>query len=117
MFKYKTKGTCSQEIQFDIEDGKVVRCALVFGRQWVRCDDTSLEILGEDKTPTGVIYAARDHSSITLKLSVKHKEDGVLPDNSLQSSYRALYYAYSSGAPPTWSWADVRFQPTMFAMN
>ena len=102
---------------FDISDGKVVRCALVFGRQWVRCDDTSLEILGENQTPTGVIYAEVDHSSATLALSVKHKADGNLPDNSLQKSYRALYYAYSSGTPPAWSWADVRFQPAMFAMN
>ena len=102
---------------FDIEDGKVVRCALVFGRQWVRCDDTALGILGEGKTPAGVIYAEVDHSSTSLKLAVKHKADGNLPDNSLQKSYRALYYAYSSGTPPAWSWADVRFQPAMFAMN
>lgn len=102
---------------FDIMDGKVVRCALVFGRQWVQCGDTSLEILGDDKTPTGVIYAEIDHSSTSIKLSVKHKADGILPDNSLQKSYRALYYAYSSGTPPVWSWADVRFQPAMFAMN
>lgn len=102
---------------FDISDGKVVRCALVFGRQWVRCDDTSLSILGEDQTPAGVIYAEIDHSSTSLTLAVKHKADGVLPDNSLQKSYRALYYAYSSGTPPAWSWADVRFQPAMFAMN
>lgn len=103
---------------FDIEDGKIVRCALVFGRQWVRCDDTSLEILGEGKTPSGVIYAEIDHSSTSITLAVKHKADGNLPDNSLQKSYRALYYAYSSGAnPPVWLWADVRFQPAMFAMN
>lgn len=102
---------------FDIEDGKVVRCALVFGRQWVRCDDTSLDILGEDATPAGVIYAEIDHSSSSVTLAVKHKADGVLPDNSLQKSYRALYYAYSTGTPPVWSWADVRFQPAMFAMN
>lgn len=102
---------------FDIEDGKVVRCALVFGRQWLQCSDTPLAILGEDKDPEGVIYAEIDHSSTDLELAVKHKADGVLPDNSLQKSYRALYYAYSSGTPPTWSWADVRFQPAMFAMN
>ena len=102
---------------FDISDGKVVRCALVFGRQWLRCDDTPLEVLGEGRTPAGVIYAEVDHSSAKPALSVKHKADGVLPDNSLQKSYRALYYAYSSGTPPAWSWADVRFQPAMFAMN
>lgn len=102
---------------FDISDGKVVRCALVFGRQWLRCDDTPLEILGENQAPTGVIYAEVDHSSATLALAVKHKADGSLPDNSLQKSYRALYYAYRSGTPPAWSWADVRFQPAMFAMN
>lgn len=103
---------------FDIMDGKVVRCALVFGRQWVRCADTSLEILGEDETPTGVIYAEIDHSSNSITLSVKHKADGILPDNSLQKSHRALYYAYSDGGNPAiWSWADVRFQPVMFAMN
>lgn len=102
---------------FDIEDGKVVRCALVFGRQWLTCPDAAISILGEDQTPMGVIYAEIDHSTGSPELSVKHKADGVLPDNSLQKSYRALYYAYSSGTPPTWSWADVRFQPVMFAMN
>ena len=102
---------------FDIDGGKVVRCALVFGRQWVRCDDTALGILAAGKDPEGVIYAEVDHSSASLKLAVKHKADGNLPDNSLQKSYRALYYAYSSGTPPSWSWADVRFQPAMFAMN
>lgn len=118
---------------FDIEDGKVVRCALVFGRQWVKCDDTPLDILEEDGTPTGVIYAEIDHSSTSLTLSVKHNKDGELPENSMQKSYRALYYAYGSGedsstststststpggTPPTGSWADVRLQPAMFAMN
>lgn len=102
---------------FDISDGKVVRCALVFGRQWVRCDDAPLEVLGDGMEPSGVIYAEIDHSSASLALAVKHKEDGNLPDNSLQKSYRALYYAYSAGDPPAWSWADVRFQPAMFAMN
>ena len=102
---------------FDIEDGSIVRCALVFGRQWVQCDDTSLPVLGEDKDPEGIIYAVIDHSSDSVELSVKHDSNGNLPDNSLQKSYRALYYAYSYGSPPTWSWADVRFQPTMFAMN
>lgn len=104
---------------FDIEDGKVVRCALVFGRQWVQCDDTSLDILGKDATPNGVIYAEVDHSSDSLTLSVKHNSDLKLPENSLQKSYRALYYAYNSGTTvkPTKTWADVRFQPAMFAMN
>lgn len=102
---------------FDIEDGKIVRCALVFGRQWVQCDDTTLPVLDGDKEPEGVIYAEIDHSSDSFELSVKHDASGSLPDNSLQKSYRALYYAYSSGDPPTWSWADVRFQPAMFAMN
>lgn len=102
---------------FDIMDGKVVRCELVFGRQWLQCADTPLVILGNDKTPAGVIYAEIDHSSNSLTLSVKHEESGILPDNSLQKSYRALYYAYSTGTPPVWSWADVRFQPVMFAMN
>lgn len=108
---------------FDIEDGKVVRCAIVFGRQWVQCDDTELPILGEDKDPEGVIYAEIDHSSsssfASLKLSVKHDGSGILPDNSLEKSYRALYYAYNSGTndEPMMTWADVRFQPAMFAMN
>ena len=96
---------------FDISGGKIVRCALVFGRQWLRCDDTELGILGEDQTPEGVIYAEIDHSSDVPTLAVKHKADGDLPYNSLQKSYRALYYAHDS------SWADVRFQPVMFAMN
>lgn len=95
---------------FDIEDGWIVRCALVFGRQWLRCDNTRLAAL-DDAKPQGVIYAEIDHSSAELKLSVKHNSDEVLPDNSLQRSYRALYYA-SNG-----EWVDVRFQPAMFAMN
>ena len=102
---------------FDIEDGKIVRCALVFGRRWLQCDDTSLPILGDDQDPEGIIYAEIDHSSESPTLSVKHDPSDSLPDNSLQKSYRALYYAYSSGSPPEYSWADVRFQPTMFAMN
>lgn len=102
---------------FDIEDGKIVRCALVFGRQWVQCEDTELSVLGEGTDPSGIIYAEIDHSSDSVTLSVKHGTSLQLPENSLQTSYRALYYAYSSGSPPAWSWADVRFQPTMFAMN
>ena len=31
MFKYKTKGTCSQEIQFDIEDGKLTNVKFIGG--------------------------------------------------------------------------------------
>ena len=31
MFKYKTKGTCSQEIQFDIVDGKLTGVKFVGG--------------------------------------------------------------------------------------
>lgn len=102
---------------FDIEDGKIVRCALVFGRQWVKCEDTSLSVLEAGNTPSGVIYAEIDHSSTSLTLTVKHGVSGSLPDNSLQKSYRALYYAHASGDPPKPSWADVRFQPAMFAMN
>lgn len=102
---------------FDIVDDMVVRCALVFGRQWVQCDDTRLEVLGDDATPKGVIYAEIDHSTTSLKLTVKHESSGKLPDNSLQKSYRALYYAHTSVDSPKPSWADVRFQPVMFAMN
>lgn len=104
---------------FDISGGKVVKCALVFGRQWLRCDDTSLEVLQDGATPSGVIYAEIDHSSKELKLAVKHESSSSFPDNSLQKSYRALYYAYNSGTDdePTMTWADVRFQPAMFAMN
>lgn len=113
-------GACGGSLGvFDISDGKIVRCALVFGRQWVRCADKELGILGDGQTPVGVIYAEIDHSSTSLTLAVKHNADGDLPDNSLQKSYRALYYAYNSGTAdsPDWSWADVRFQPVMFAMN
>ena len=31
MFKYKTKGTCSQEIQFDIVDGKLTDVKFIGG--------------------------------------------------------------------------------------
>lgn len=100
---------------FDIEGKKVVRCYLVFGRTWIKCDDTELDVLGEDSTPTGVIYAEVDHSSDDISLAVKHAASGNLPDNSLQKSYRALYYARGSGNSS--SWVDVRFQPVLFAMN
>ena len=32
-FTYKTRGTCSREIRFDIEDGKVKNVSFVFGCQ------------------------------------------------------------------------------------
>ncbi len=32
-FTYKTRGTCSREIKFDIEDGKVKNVNFVFGCQ------------------------------------------------------------------------------------
>ena len=103
---------------FDIEGDKIVRCALVFGRQWVQCGDITLPILGKLAEPKGVIYAVIDHSSVPFALSVEHT-DGNFPDNSLEKSYRALYYAYNAGTTdePIMTWADVRFQPTMFAMN
>ncbi len=31
MFKYKTKGTCSQEIQFDVVDGKLTGVKFIGG--------------------------------------------------------------------------------------
>lgn len=31
MFKYRTKGTCSQEIQFDIVDGKLTNVKFIGG--------------------------------------------------------------------------------------
>lgn len=104
---------------FAISDGKVVKCALVFGRNWLTCDDTPLEVLEEDATPHGVIYAEINHASAEITLDVKHDGSGKLPENSLQKSYRALYYAYNSGTygESVMEWADVRFQPAMFAMN
>lgn len=104
-------GACVSPGVFDISDGKIVRCALVFGRQWVWCEDTQLDILGEGETPSGMIYAEVDHSTSSLGLAVKHTTVLRLPDNSLQKSYRALYYADGS------SWADARFPPVLFAMN
>lgn len=103
---------------FDIEGNKIVRCALVFGRQWVQCDDVELPILDKLAEPKGVIYAVIDHSSVPFTLSVEIT-DGNFPDNSLEKSYRALYYAYNAGTndEPMMTWADVRFQPAMFAMN
>ena len=32
-FTYKTRGTCSREIKFDIDDGKVKNVSFVFGCQ------------------------------------------------------------------------------------
>ena len=32
-FTYKTRGTCSREIKFDLEDGKVKNVSFVFGCQ------------------------------------------------------------------------------------
>ncbi|MBQ1377142.1 MAG: TIGR03905 family TSCPD domain-containing protein [Lachnospiraceae bacterium] len=31
MYSYKTKGTCSREIQLDLEDGKILNCKFIGG--------------------------------------------------------------------------------------
>ena len=31
MYSYKTKGTCSKEIQFDVEDGVITACKFIGG--------------------------------------------------------------------------------------
>lgn len=104
---------------FDISGDKVVRCALVFGRQWLKCPDKALPALASGKRPAGVIYAEVSHASTDLELDVKHAESGELPGNTLSRSCRALYYAAKSGTgvSATWYWVDVRYQPALFAMN
>lgn len=96
---------------FDISDGKVINCALVFGRALVSCDDTSLGILGENQTPSGMIYAKVKHESGSLELSVHHTESDTLPEDGLDASFRLLYKAISG------SWVDFRYVPTLFGMN
>lgn len=96
---------------FDMSDGKVINCALVFGRALVSCDDTSLGVLGENQTPSGMIYAKVKHESSSLELSVHHTESDTLPEDGLDASYRLLYKA-SNG-----SWVDFRYVPTLFGMN
>lgn len=96
---------------FDISDGKVVNCALVFGRALVSCDDTSLGILGENQTLSGMIYAKVKHEGDGLELSVHHTESDTLPEDGLDASYRLLYKAISG------SWVDFRYVPTLFGMN
>lgn len=94
---------------FNISGQKIVHCGLAFGRQWLTCDDTQLDVLAEGVTPSGVIYAKIAHASTSVTLSVAHGQD--LPENKLDESYRALYYARGE------SWIDVRYMPTVFAMN
>ena len=108
---------------FDISNGKIINCVLLFGRQQLSCPDTTLPILAESSTPTGIIYAEVTHSKLktsgsdssSTALSVKHDQTGVLPVTTLEKTYRALYYA--SGQVDRQVWIDVRFEPALFAMN
>lgn len=96
---------------FDMSGGKIVNCALVFGRALVYCNDTTLGILDENQTPYGMIYAKVAHESSSLELSVHHTESDTLPEDGLDASYRLLYKAISG------SWVDFRYVPTLFGMN
>ena len=100
---------------FEIEGDKVVNCILIFGRETVSCGNTQLGILGENQTPSGVIYAKVSHSSTALGLSVHHAPGGSIPENSLDASFRVLYRATGSGQNR--KWADLRNQPVVVAMN
>ena len=96
---------------FDIEGGAVVRCALVFGRGLLECEDTTLPALAPGTDPSGVIYASVAHDGANPpELSVMHGES--LPENGLDVTNRALYRA--EGSPP--SWTDMRKAVVVAAM-
>ena len=95
---------------FNISGQKIVHCGLAFGRKWLTCNDTQLDVLAEGVEPSGVIYAKIAHATTSVTLSVAH-DSQELPQNKLDESYRALYYARGG------SWIDVRYMPTVLAMN
>jgi len=99
---------------FDIEGGKVVRCGLMFGRKWLKCEDKELGVLKNGNAPAGVIYATVSHGGETAaELSVNAGTS--LPDSTLDASHRLLYAAEgSSGAK---FWADYRSCITVMSMD
>lgn len=99
---------------FDIEGNKVVRCGLMFGRKWLRCEDKELDVLGNGNAPAGVIYATVSHGGETeAKLSVNSGPS--LPDSTLDASHRLLYGA--EGSSGSKFWADYRSCITIMSMD
>lgn len=102
-------GSGSQGL-FDIEDGKVVRCGLLFGREWLTCDDTGLPGLSAGAEPSGCIYATVSHrDGQPLALSVA--QGGQVPDNTLDATHKPLYRAAGR------AWTDLRQAPVVLAMD
>lgn len=99
----------------DNQPGKVVNCAIVFGRQLVKCGDVTLTgVLGEDDEPRGVIYAKISHAAgEALALTVEHGSE--LPGNTLEYTYRLLYEA--RGESPNTYWVDFRYVPVIFSLG
>lgn len=96
---------------FDLEDGKVVRCGLLFGRTWLKCEDTALGALADGRDPSGAIYASVSHRpGQSPELTVRHGSS--LPENGLDVTNRLLYEATSDGL-----WADYRNAATIVAMD
>ena len=98
---------------FDIEDDKIVRCALVFGRELLTCDDTTVAELID--SPVGVIYATISHGSGNMTLSVAYSENDRPPDNGLDVTHRLLYKA--EGGVGAKYWADCRGMPVVAALD
>lgn len=98
---------------FDIEGDKIVRCGLLFGRRWLECDDTELDVLSGD--PEGVIYASVAHNGDrnTPVLTVKHGDN--VPESALDVTNRPLYKA--TGAVSSRTWADLRSAITLVSMD
>ena len=99
-------GGAASPAAFDIEGGKVVRCGLAFGRQWLTCNDTAVSGLDE---PDGVIYAKVTHGSGDPQLTVEQGDE--LPENALDVTHRLLYAAAGG------TWADYRSAPAITAMD
>lgn len=95
---------------FELADGKVTRCGLLFGRRWLTCEDTAIGNLG---TATGVIYATVAHPDEAGKEPVLSVRRGAsLPESSADATHRLLYRADSAG-----DWTDMRFAPLVMSMD
>lgn len=104
-------GGCGFSGPFELDNGKVTRCGLLFGRRWLTCDDTAIGNLG---TATGVIYATVSHPDGTGTkdpvLSVQRGDS--LPESSADATHRLLYLADRAG-----DWTDMRFAPLVMSMD
>lgn len=104
-------GQASRE-PFDIEDGKIVRCGLYFGRKWLQCQDTALQALDGESAPEGVIYATVSHGGGGQPTLSVHWGRS-LPDNGVDASHRGLYAAFGYAD----QWTDIRRAATIVALD